>query len=154
MNFVQWIKMQADCLYLARQPEPGMETDRPALNLISYVCARPNLSNAVQTTAINGFTTKNAHVKILARFEDQDVAKRIQLQAALMRMKQSDCQGMIVYGISILTQNASHRQAAEFLANFLGPKASSLYEVNGQVTTETILALRNNAIAEIHRDVD
>lgn len=131
-----------------------METDRPTIRLVSYACARPNLSIAVQTTAINVYCTKNANMKIIARYEDLEVTRRTQLTTALGRLKQGDCEGLIVYGVPILTFNLSHRQCAEILANFLGPKASALYDVNGTVGNDTILAMRNSAIAQIHRDVD
>jgi hypothetical protein len=132
-----------------------MEPDRPKINLIVYACARPNLSNAVQLTAINTFmTARHAELRTTARFEDTDAVKRPQLAVALMKMKEPDCHGLIVHSISVLTLNLSHRQTAELLANFVGPQARKLYDLNGRVLDKVILSMRNDAIAEIHRDID
>ena len=132
-----------------------MEQERPKINLIAYACARPNLSNAVQFTAINTFmTARHAELRTAARFEDTDIAKRPQLALALMKAKEPECHGLIVHSLSVLTFQLSHRQTAELLANFIGPKARSLYDLDGKVLPKTILALRNDAIAEIHRDID
>jgi hypothetical protein len=112
------------------------------------------LSNAVQLTAINTFmTARHAELRTTARFEDTDAVKRPQLAVALMKMKEADCHGLIVHSMSCLTLNLSHRQTAEVLAHFIGPQARKLYDLNGPVLDKVILTIRNDAIAEIHRDV-
>ncbi|HEY9793901.1 MAG TPA: hypothetical protein V6D22_26130 [Candidatus Obscuribacterales bacterium] len=131
-----------------------MIEEREPIPLVAYVCARANLSNAVQQTAINTFMTKQAHLLAVARFEDEFPHRRSQLFVAIKRMREGNCRGMIVFGVPILIEKMSNRQSAEILANFIGPQGLLLYDVNGLVCADTLLSMRNNAIAQIHQDVD